>query len=194
MLGALCVTKILATMPKTITLISLLITSSFISHAQFADSLKSHLLKDWTRSKTYTLDYLKTMPAEKYDFRPQDSIRTFGQQMIHMAQGTVSLMEAATGSKIPAIINRQNLETVPAALSKDSVTYFITLSYDYAIEALKNFNMDSSYQYVRRGNFNVTRLGWILKAYEHQAHHRGQTTIYIRTVGLKPPNERLFDN
>ena len=54
--------------------------------------------------------------------------------------------------------------------------------------------MSKGYQYVKRGKFNETRIAWILKAYEHQAHHRGQTTIYIRALGLKPPNERLFDN
>ncbi|HET9745897.1 MAG TPA: DinB family protein [Chitinophagaceae bacterium] len=30
------------------------------------------------------------------------------------------------------------------------------------------------------------------KAFEHQNHHRGQTTIYIRAQGIKPPEERLF--
>ena len=174
--------------------LTLLMFTTLIAQGQFADSLKTQLLKDWKRSKDYTLDYLKTMPPDKYSFRPQDSIRTFAQQMIHMAQGTVSLMEASTGMKIPSLINRQNLENTSTALTKDSVTYFVTLSYDYAIEALVHFEMNSSYEYIRRGNFNETRLGWMLKGYEHQAHHRGQTTIYIRMVGLKPPNEKLFDN
>ena len=35
-------------------------------------------------------------------------------------------------------------------------------------------------------------LHGFLKLFEHQAHHRGQTTIYIRALGLKPPNERLL--
>ncbi len=172
----------------------LLLFISLTSQGQFADSLKSQLLKDWERSKDYTLDYLKTMPADKFSFRTQDSIRTFAQQMIHLSQATVSLIEAATGSNIPSIINRQNLETIPSALTKDSVIYFVTLSYDYATQALKSFEMTKSYQYVKRGKFNETRIAWILKAFEHQAHHRGQTTIYIRALGLKPPNERLFDN
>ena len=55
------------------------------------------------------------MPADKYAYKPQDSIRSFAQQMIHMAQGTVSLMEAATGNKIPSTINRQNLENISSA-------------------------------------------------------------------------------
>lgn len=181
-------------MKTIISFLSLLLVITLTSQAQFADSLKEQLLKDWKRSKFYTLDYLKIIPGDKFSFRPHDSIRTFAQQMIHLSQATVSLMEAATGTKIPSIINRQDLENSPSALTKDSVTYFVTLSYDYATQALESFEMTKSYQYVTRGKFNETRIAWILKAFEHQAHHRGQTTIYIRQLGLKPPNERLFDN
>ena len=172
----------------------LLMLITLTSLGQFADSLKVQLLKEWKRSKLYTLDYLKIMPGDKFSFRPQDSIRTFAQQMIHLSQATVSLMEAATGMKIPSVINKQDLESIPSALTKDSVSYFVTISYDYATQALESFDMKKSYQYVKRGKFNETRIAWILKAFEHQAHHRGQTTIYIRASGLKPPNERLFDN
>jgi uncharacterized damage-inducible protein DinB len=181
-------------MKKVVSFLSLMFLIALTSKAQFADTLKGQLLKDWKRSKLYTLDYLKTMPDAKFSFRPQDSVRTFAQQMIHLSQGTVSLMEAATGMKIPNAINRQDLEVTPSALAKDSVAYFVNLSYDYAIQALMDFDMTKSYQYVRRGKFNETRIAWMLKAIEHQAHHRGQTTIYIRALGLKPPNERLFDN
>ena len=143
----------------------LLMFITLTSVGQFSDSLKVQLLKDWERSKLYTLDYLKTMPGDKFSFRPQDSIRTFAQQMIHLSQGTVSLMEAATGLNIPSIINRQDLESTPSALTKDSVSYFVTLSYDYATKALESFEMSKGYQYVKRGKFNETRIAWILKAY-----------------------------
>jgi uncharacterized damage-inducible protein DinB len=181
-------------MKKCFSFLPLMLVITLSAQAQFADSLKKQLLKDWERSKLYTLDYLKTMPADKFSFQPQDSIRTFAQQMIHLSQATISLMEAATGTKIPGIINRPQLESIPQALTKDSVTYFVILSYDYAKQALEQFDMTKSYQYVKRGKFNETRMAWILKAFEHQAHHRGQTTIYIRATGLTPPNERLFDN
>lgn len=181
-------------MNKILSFLLLILATTITSQAQFADSLKVQLLKDWKRSKLYTLDYLKTMPSDKFSFQPHDSIRTFAQQMIHLSQATISLMEAATATKIPSVINRQDLESTTSALTKDSVTYFVTLSYDYAIQAIERFEMTNSYQYVKRGKFNETRIAWILKAFEHQAHHRGQTTIYIRALGLKPPNERLFDN
>ena len=45
---------------------------------------------------------------------------------------------------------------------------------------------------VKRGNLNESRLSWIMKGFEHQTHHRGQCTIYIRLQGVTPPNEKLF--
>lgn len=160
--------------------------------AQFADSAKKQLLRDWKRSKSYTLDYLNTMPADQYSRRPHDSIRNFAQQMLHLAQGTVSLMEAATGRRIPSAINRPSLEQEVSAWQKDSVIYFVNLSYDYAFVALEYFNTDLSFEKVTRGRFVESRWAWALKAYEHQAHHRGQTAIYLRLAGVKPPFEKLF--
>ena len=55
--------------------------------------------------------------------------------MIHLSQATVSLMEAATGMKIPVLINRRDLENTSSALTKDSVTWFVTPSYDNAIQS-----------------------------------------------------------
>ena len=43
-----------------------------------------------------------------------------------------------------------------------------------------------------RGKRNEIRLAWLLKAFEHQTHHRGQCTIYIRLLGIRPPGEKLF--
>jgi len=35
----------------------------------------------------------------------------------------------------------------------------------------------------------MTRLSVLVAALDHQAHHRGQTTIYLRLKGLTPPPE-----
>jgi uncharacterized damage-inducible protein DinB len=158
--------------------------------AQTTDSIKALYIKDWQRAKAYTQEYLQSMPKEQYNYRAHDSVRTFAQQYIHLAQGTISLMNAATGKKVPDIINRRNLEQ--SNLPADSVAFFVNLSYDFAIAAVTDFDMATGNERVKRGNFNETRLAWMQKAFEHQTHHRGQTTIYIRLLGIKPPNEKLF--
>jgi len=65
-------------------------------------------------------------------------------------------------------------------------------SYDFAIEGIKSMDVVKLEEKNKRGNFDETRYAWLLKAFEHQTHHRGQTTIYIRLLGIKPPNEKLF--
>ena len=42
------------------------------------------------------------------------------------------------------------------------------------------------------GRFKMTKAQAFAKLFEHQTHHRGQTTIYIRMAGITPPNEKLF--
>ena len=176
-------------MKKLFLLASVLIVSISIK-AQLADSLKSQLVKDWERAKAYTKEYLDAVPKDKYDFRAQDSIRTFAQQMLHLAQGTTGLTANGTGKE--RIWQGRQLENSKSAQSADSVNYFVMASYDYAIEGIKNMDASKFLERTGRGNFIESRISWLMKAFEHQTHHRGQTTIYIRLMGIKPPNEKLF--
>jgi uncharacterized damage-inducible protein DinB len=154
------------------------------------EDIKAQFVKDWERGKAYTLDYLNTMPADKYSFKAVDSIRSFAQQMLHLAHGNVNLISNGTGQE--RIFSGRNLEASPGALTKDSVVYYVTESYDFAITGIKNLDASKLGEITGSGNFKQTRFAWILKAFEHQTHHRGQATIYIRLLGIRPPNERLF--
>src|SRR5215217_6092307 len=71
---------------------------SFQSNAQGLSSadIKAQMVNDWERGKAYTIDYLNTMPADKYSFKAVDSLRSFAQQMLHLASGNVFLMMNAT--------------------------------------------------------------------------------------------------
>src|SRR3984957_8976698 len=100
--------------------------------------VKEQFVKDWERAKSYTLDYLNAMPADKYTFKAVDSIRSFAQQMIHLAQGNVSLIQLASGAK--ADFPGGNIEASAGAQTKDSVVYYVTKSYDFAIQSVKGFD------------------------------------------------------
>ena len=175
--------------------ISLLQTANFVS-AQSSipvDSIKNMLVKDWERAKAYTDEYLNVMGNDKYSFKPNDSIRTFAQQMLHLAQANNFFIMTATDAK-PTFGGR-DLEKAMSAQSADSVKYYVDQSYDFAINAIKNLNTATL---MENKSFNMgqtitaSRLGWLMKAFEHQTHHRGQTTIYLRTAGFHPPQEKLF--
>src|SRR4030095_4417676 len=154
------------------------------------EDIRSQFIKDWERAKAYTIEYLNTMPASKYSFKATDSIRSFSQQMLHLAQSNINIIAFVAGE--PNIIGDRNLEQSAAAQTKDSVMYYVIASYDFAINGLKKMNMATLNQRVKFYNWEETKFAWLLKAFEHQTHHRGQTPIYIRLAGFHPPQERLF--
>jgi len=162
-------------------------------------TLKPQMVKDWERARAYTLEYLNAMPADKYSYRPNDSIRSFAEQMLHLAIADAGMTMIGTGvqdPKVAGILFSRNLEKATSAQSRDSVVYFVTTSYDYVINTLKNLSDLKSDEVITQqmpaAVRSEPRLVWLLKAFEHQTHHRGQCTIYIRMQGVRPPAEKLF--
>jgi uncharacterized damage-inducible protein DinB len=156
-----------------------------------SEEIKAQMIKEWERAKSYTDDYLNAMPADKYSFKAVDSIRSFAQQMLHLAQGNLFLMSNATDQASPAFL-KSDLEHSATAQNRDSVVYYVNASYDYCIDAVKNTDVNKWGEKKKMAGMEVTRFALMLKTFEHQTHHRGQTTIYIRLLGIRPPQERLF--
>src|SRR5882672_998593 len=90
------------------------------TQAQTINDVKAQMVKDWERAKAYTIEYLNTMPTDKYTFRPQDSIRNFSQQMLHLAQANVFLMSNATDLQMLPFLG-YDPEHKTSAWQKDSV-------------------------------------------------------------------------
>jgi len=155
------------------------------------DDIKMQMASDWQRAKAYTNEYLNTMPADKYSFKAVDSLRSFAMQMLHLASANVFLMATATDQP-PLPWTSFDLEKRKTAQSADSVRYYVNASYDYCLDAVKNSDPGKWKEKKTVFGFETTKYALMLKTFEHQTHHRGQTTIYIRLQGIKPPGERLF--
>jgi uncharacterized damage-inducible protein DinB len=156
--------------------------------------VKEQMVRDWQRAKEYTIEYLNTLPADKYTYKPEDSVRTFAGHMLHLASINVYFMFAANDIQPLPWLSRE-LQNRPSAQNKDSVMYYITASYDFAIKAVQNSDT-SKWGEIKKimvgFDATPTRLALMNKAFEHQTHHRGQCTIYIRLLGIRPPAEKLF--
>ncbi|HUR65733.1 MAG TPA: DinB family protein [Chitinophagaceae bacterium] len=157
------------------------------------DELKAQMLKDWERGKAYTNEYLNTMPADKYSYRykPVDSLRSFAMQMLHLATANVFLMATAT-DQMPLPWASFGLEKRASAQSRDSVVYYVNASYDFAMNAVQKSDPSKWKETKKLFGFETTRFALMNKTFEHQTHHRGQTTIYIRMNDIAPPQEKLF--
>lgn len=168
----------------------LLMSNSILAQGLNDESVKANMLVDWERAKVYTKEYLDAMPEKSINFKPARDLRSFAEQMLHMSQGTIELIATGTGAK--PIYQDMVLEKTNVYKNKAALTKIVMESYDYAIKSIKNMDVSKLDSIVKRGEYETNQYGWLNKAFEHQTHHRAQTTIYLRLKGIKPPNERLF--
>lgn len=161
-----------------------------VSSGANAQSTVQELIKEWERAKTYTKEYLDAMPDSAYTFKPTPEMRSFATQMLHLSDANYGFGAAGTGRENPL---------APGELekgfnkSKVQISKMVLDSYDFVINGIQQLNAEQLSENVRLfGAFDMTRAMALQKGFEHQTHHRGQTTVYLRLAGIKPPQEKLF--
>lgn len=168
-----------------------LVMSSFVT-PETPVAGKEEMIADWERAKAYTAEYLDAANDDVIPFKPTPDVRSFGQQMLHIAEGNYGFAATAGAKKSP--IEFGALERASGDYTSiEDLKKVVMESYDFMIEALKDLpesRFDEPVKFFNR--FEMTREVAFQKAFEHQTHHRGQTTVYLRLKGITPPNEKLF--
>ena len=136
------------------------------------------------------------MPADKYGFAPTDGefkgVRTFGQQVKHLAAANHILAAAALGEEPPAGAgDEMGPETVR---TKAEILDYLNGSFEHlarAIDAIgdKNATVKSSPISPLKGT-EATRLALTVEAMIHAFDHYGQMVEYLRMNGTVPPASR----
>eukprot|EP01137_Pigoraptor_chileana_P025739 Opistho-2@95646 len=175
-------------MKKIKLLLSLLF--AFAAFQSVSAQSNEDLVKDWERAKAYTKEYLDAMPESGYSLKPTPGMRSFAEQMLHLTDANYTFTSAVTGEKSPVGMGASEKSTDK---SKENVTKLVLASYDYVIDGIKKMTPEKLNESVKLfGRFEMTKAAALNKNFEHQTHHRGQTTVYIRLAGAKPPQEKLF--
>jgi uncharacterized damage-inducible protein DinB len=178
------ITKRLSKMKRTI----LCCILGLMAQISIAQTAKEKQIAEWERAKVYTLEYLDAMPEDGYGFKPVADIRSFAEQMDHLADATFAFAAAASGKKSPMEGSAEKM----ADQSKSAVTKVVMSSYDFTIDAIKSMSDEDFAKDVALFGMTVNAGTALEKSFEHQTHHRGQTTVYLRLKGIAPPKERLF--
>lgn len=171
---------------KKLGLLAIILLNMLTAKAQSV----SELVVDWERAKAYTLEYLEAMPDDQYDLKATPEVRSFAEQMLHITEGNYGFASAAAGvdSPVPFGETEKTADT-----SKANVIKLVSEGYDFVINGLKGLSDAQLQESVTLfGRFEMTKGQAFAKVFEHQTHHRGQTTIYLRLAGVTPPAEKLF--
>jgi DinB family protein len=135
------------------------------------------------------------MPADKYSFAPTvgefKSVRTFGQQVKHLAATNYMLAAGALGERPP---DDAGDETGPADLRmKADILGYLRGSFralHRAAAAIDDSNAVVGDVPISPLTGQATRLGYVLEALLHTYDHYGQMVIYLRMNGVVPPASR----
>jgi hypothetical protein len=138
----------------------------------------------------------EAMPADKYGFTPADGefkgVRTFGQQVKHLAATNYILAAAALGEEPPSDAGD---ELGPEAVrTKAEILDYLNGSFVHlgkAIDAIgeKNEVVKSS-PISPLQDSTATRLALTVEAMIHAFDHYGQMVEYLRMNGVVPPASR----
>jgi uncharacterized damage-inducible protein DinB len=146
--------------------------------------------------QTLIVSVADAMPADKYGFAPTDGefkgVRTFGQQVKHLAATNHILAAAALGEEPPAGAgDEMGPETVR---TKAEILDYLNGSFEYLARAIaaigdKNAAVKSSPISPLKGT-EATRLALTVEAMLHAFDHYGQMVEYLRMNGVVPPASR----
>lgn len=153
--------------------------------AQIPD--KSVLTGDFERQKGILLKYVDAMPDSGMAFAPTKGVRTYAQQLEHIAQATAMIIGRVAQAGTPPAGDPKVYLSDKAAL-KD----FIVKSFDFAVAAVQN--MSPAAMSAEAELFGMKRTGWkwVVGVQEHAAWTLGQTVPYLRMNGVTPPSYLPF--
>lgn len=132
----------------------------------------------------------EAMPEDKYNFAPTQGefqgVRTFAQQIKHVAAANYAMAASILEEKSPAEINNGN---GPDNLTtKADIVKYLKDSYAYARRAVKTVNNNNLITPIA-GAFGgkTTRLSMATLLVAHGFDHYGQVVVYGRMNGIVPP-------
>jgi hypothetical protein len=134
------------------------------------------------------------MPEDKYRFAPSNGefkgVRTFAQQIKHVAASNYMIAAAILGEKPPVELGGEN--GPDAMTAKGEIIKFTKDSFAYAHKAIATINEKNLLAPIKNpfGEGTATRLGMANSITWHSFDHYGQMVEYLRMNGIIPPASR----
>ncbi len=154
---------------------------------------KSSFTQVFENARAYTLEVAEAMPAEDYNFRATDSVRTFGEQMAHIGMSSqFILVKLIKGEELP----ESEITEEQIGASKEQTIALLNNSFDTIIASLnemdeKTLNENFVIFFLPEKPSYTKHEGFVFLR-DHITHHRGQAIVYLREKGHKAPQYRAF--
>ena len=163
------------------------------------DIEKAEFMELLEETKSYTIELAEAMPADKYAFKPHDSVRSFGEQMAHIGMSSKFLLDMfVKGQPMPsreAFAEAAKMEKEMGA-DKEKCIATITANFKEIKDTYKGMSKEQMAETFKvpfdpkQPEFSKKKAFSFIK--DHMIHHRGQALVSLRMQGIKAPQYRLY--
>lgn len=145
------------------------------------------LLDLWNQAGHKIVEMAEDFPDEKYDYKPTPEVRTFAEQLLHIAGANFAFLAAARGEK-PGDENlpRDQYKTKAEVVAVVKKSFADIAAY---LQEQGDSGLAKPFQSPWSGRM-LNQYGWWTFALQHVGEHYGQLVVYYRNNRLVPPASR----
>jgi len=148
-----------------------------------ADDRAALLAAAWERGGVYSREVAERLPADRWGFRPVPEVRSFHEQVVHLATATLGFADLILGAA-PA-------PRLPSAPTVDEALALLSMASTRGLAAMRALPVrgDQRVPWSRRLWTGETVSLWSVAETmrDHATHHRAQMVLYLRLQGIVPP-------
>jgi uncharacterized damage-inducible protein DinB len=153
-------------------------------------SLQDNALQDWTRLKDTMMKIAAAMPEDKFGYRATPAERTWGEQILHVAEANIVQM-GRLGAKAPAPAYDMK------ATARAEILKTLDASFDFGVAALKEQTDQTMLAQAATTRFDrymgpSTNARVVYYVIGHTWDIYGQMVVYLRLNGITPPASQRF--
>jgi hypothetical protein len=160
----------------------LIFAASPLAAQSLSPGLAQELMATWARAAANMIDVAAVMPEEQYDFKPTPEVRTFREQLVHVAGTVQRFIDTANGTK-------RDSDPPHTPMKKADVVQLLTEVFQAGqalIGSLTDAQMVEPVKFPF-GDRVVSRYGFWMGPLLDGSDHYGQLVIYLRLNGIVPP-------
>jgi uncharacterized damage-inducible protein DinB len=142
-------------------------------------------LEVWEREAAKTASLLRSLPTDKYDFRPDPEGRSLGELAWHLSEGDAYMTHGIERGAFAFDVRPEGIER-PRTVEELAPGYERVHRDALArVRALKPEDLDRTITFFSLGPLPIREILWNLVLF-HNIHHRGQLTLLCRLAGGRP--------
>jgi uncharacterized damage-inducible protein DinB len=140
----------------------------------------------WAGAKRNIVESAEQMPEANYNFKPVDSVRTFGQILAHVADSNYFYCARSKGEAPP--VPDGTLEKT--ATTKAAIVKALGESVAYCDAVYSSLTAASAADMVKVGTNQIPRVQPLFNNVSHNVEHYGNVVTYFRMKNMVPPSTK----